>query len=81
MLERERESKYIHCYNSQGPVATKQLEDEFTRILSGVWRWTIRRVADSKFTVRFPSSQLIKDWGRFNLVKMRTTNAKVQIDP
>jgi hypothetical protein len=65
----------------KGLVTTKQLQDEFTRLLSSVWRWTARRVAGNKFTVRFPTSQLIKDWGRFNLVKMRTTNAKIQIDP
>lgn len=37
-----------------GQVTAKQIEDEFTRILSGVWRWTARRVDDNKFLVRFP---------------------------
>jgi hypothetical protein len=50
-------------------------------IFSGAWRWTTRRVTDNKFTVRFPRAQLIKDWERFNLVKMRTVKAKIQIDP
>jgi hypothetical protein len=40
----------------KGEVTTKQVEDVFTRIQSGPWRWTTRRVADNKFTVRFPNA-------------------------
>jgi hypothetical protein len=64
----------------KGSVCPKQIEDEFNRILSGAWRWTVRRIADNQFSVRFPSAQLIRDWERFNPVKMRTTKAKLQID-
>jgi hypothetical protein len=61
-------------------VPAKEVEAEFTRLFSGTWRWTARKVTDNKFTVRFPSVQLIKDWGRFNPVKMKTVKAKIQID-
>jgi hypothetical protein len=64
----------------KGSITAKQLEEEFTRILSGVWRWTARRVADNKFTVRFPNVQLIQEWAKFNPVKMRTVKAKIQIE-
>jgi hypothetical protein len=64
----------------KGEVNAKQLEDEFTRLLSRTWRWTVRKVADNKFTMRFPSVQLIKDWSRFNPMKMRIVKAKIQID-
>jgi hypothetical protein len=64
----------------KGEMNAKQLEDEFTRLLSGTWRWTARKVSDNKFTMRFPSVQLIKDWSRFNPVKIRTVKAKIQID-
>lgn len=37
-------------------------------------------MADNKFTVRFPTTQLIKDWSKFNPVKMRTARAKIQIE-
>jgi hypothetical protein len=57
-----------------------RIEDKFTRILLGVWRWTARRMTDQQFTVRFPNAQLINDWGRFNPIKMRSTKAKIQID-
>jgi hypothetical protein len=40
----------------KGEVTTKQVEDVFTRIQSGPWRWTARRVDDNKFIVRFPNA-------------------------
>jgi hypothetical protein len=45
----------------KGEVTAKQIEYEFTRLMSGVWRWTTCRVTDNKFTVRFRIAQLIKD--------------------
>jgi hypothetical protein len=56
------------------------LEEEFTMILSGSWRWSARRMADNKYTVRFPDVQLIKEWGKFNPVQMRTVKTKILID-
>jgi hypothetical protein len=38
-------------------------------------------VADYKFTVRFLNAQLIKEWEKFNHVKMRSVKAEIQIDP
>jgi hypothetical protein len=64
----------------KGNVTTKQIEDEFTRILAGPWRWTARCVADNKFTVWFPNAQLIQEWSKFNPVKMRILKAKIHID-
>ncbi|TVU05367.1 hypothetical protein EJB05_48526, partial [Eragrostis curvula] len=65
-----------------GEVTARQLELEFKSILSGnVWRWTARPAGPNKFTVRFPNSQLIKDWGHFKPLGMRTTNAQIAIDP
>jgi hypothetical protein len=43
----------------KGIVTAKQIEDEFTRILSDKWRWITRRVADNMFIVRFSYAQLI----------------------
>jgi hypothetical protein len=65
----------------KGEVTAKQIEEEFTRILSRVWRWTTRKVVDNKFIARFPTVQLISDWSWFNPVKMRNVKAKLQIDP
>jgi hypothetical protein len=54
--ERERERANIAIVTVlKGDVPTKQLEGEFTRILSRTWRWTTRKVANNKFTVRFPT--------------------------
>jgi hypothetical protein len=44
----------------KGSVTSKQIENEFTRILPERWRWTVRKVADNMYTVRFPEASLIK---------------------
>ncbi|TVU50360.1 hypothetical protein EJB05_01730, partial [Eragrostis curvula] len=40
-----------------------------------------RKVKYDKFTVRFPTAQMIKDWGRFRPLGMRTVQAQIAIDP
>jgi hypothetical protein len=45
----------------KGVVTSRQIEEEFTRILPKNWRWTARRVADNMFTARFPNALTIKD--------------------
>jgi hypothetical protein len=64
----------------KGVVTSKKIEEEFTRILSGTWRWTARRIVDNKFTIRFPTQQLICDWSRFNPIKVWSAKAKIQIE-
>lgn len=64
-----------------GTVSAKQIEDEFTGILSGVRRWTAWKIDEHKFLVRFPTAQMIKDWGRFCPVGMRTVKAQIEIEP
>ncbi|TVU44513.1 hypothetical protein EJB05_03957, partial [Eragrostis curvula] len=64
-----------------GSVNARQLEQEFKAILGNVWRWTARPVGDNKFTVRFPIAQLIKDWGHFRPLGLRTVQAQIAIDP
>jgi hypothetical protein len=39
----------------KGVVTAKMIEDEFTRILPRLWRWTARKIVDNQFTVRFPN--------------------------
>lgn len=64
-----------------GSVSAKQLEQEFTETLgANVWRWTIKKLDDKCFTMRFPNAQSIKDWGHFNL-GMKTTEAQISIKP
>jgi hypothetical protein len=65
----------------KGTVTSKQLEDEFTRIMPKLWRWTARKVAENRFTVRFPNAVLIQEWGCFNPISMRVAKAKINIDP
>jgi hypothetical protein len=65
----------------KGEITSKQLEDEFTRIMPKQWRWTARKVADNMFTARFPNATLIQEWGCFNPISLRSVKAKIKIDP
>jgi hypothetical protein len=65
----------------KGTVTSKQLEDEFTRIMPKLWRWTARKVAENRFTVRFPNAVLIQECGCFNPISMRVAKTKINIDP
>jgi hypothetical protein len=61
----------------KGVVTAKQIEEEFTRILPSVWRWTARRVADNMFTMTFPNALLINEWACFNPISMRQVKARI----
>jgi hypothetical protein len=65
----------------KGDVSAKQVEEEFTRIMSKQYRWTARKVADNKFTVRFPNALLIQEWSCFNPISMRNVKVKLQVEP
>jgi hypothetical protein len=62
-------------------VTSRQIEEEFIRILPKNWRWSARHVADNMFTVRFPNAQTIKEWEVFNPISMRNVKAKINVDP
>jgi hypothetical protein len=65
----------------KGVVTTKQIKEEFTRILPSAWRWIAIRVTDNMFTVRFPNAMLIKEWYCFNSISLRAVKAKIQDKP
>jgi hypothetical protein len=65
----------------KGVVTTKQIKEEFTRILPSAWRWIAIRVTDNMFTVRFPNAMLIKEWYYFNSISLRAVKAKIQVKP
>jgi hypothetical protein len=65
----------------KGSVTTKHIEDEVHWISPSTWRWTSRRIADNIFTVRFPTTQLIKECECFNPISMRMVKAKIQVEP
>ncbi|TVU24463.1 hypothetical protein EJB05_26904, partial [Eragrostis curvula] len=64
-----------------GKVNARQIESEFRGILSGVWRWSARQLSENKFIMRFPTAQMIKEWGHFKPLGMRTAKAQIEIDP
>jgi hypothetical protein len=64
-----------------GVVSTRQIEEEFSRILPNIWRWTAERAADNMLTIRFSNAQTIKDWKVFNPISLINVKAKVKLDP
>ncbi|WVZ65047.1 hypothetical protein U9M48_014470, partial [Paspalum notatum var. saurae] len=65
-----------------GNVTCKSVQDEFENALGrDKWKWSARQISDGKFIMRFPSAQIIKDWGYFRPLGMRTIHAQIMIDP
>lgn len=66
----------------KGNVEARHIENEFKTILgANVWRWTAKKVGENKFSVRFPITEMIKSWGHFRPLGMRTIDAQICIDP
>jgi hypothetical protein len=61
-------------------VTSKQIEDELSRTLPKLWRWTTGKVANNMFTMRFPVAQLIQECMCFNPINKRVVKAKIKID-
>ena len=34
---------------------------------SGQWKWSVKKIADNKFSMRFPTAKMILDYANFNL--------------
>lgn len=45
---------------SRGDLTSKQLENEFKSVVSSEhWKWSARKIADNKFTMRFPNAKMV----------------------
>jgi len=53
---------------SRGDLTSKQLENEFKSVVSSEhWKWSTRKIADNKFTMRFPNAKMVLEYSKFNL--------------
>ena len=72
MLREKASTAIISVIN--GTLSAKEIEAEFRRIVvSDVWKWNARQIADGKFTMRFPNSKMVSNYSQFKL-GMKTSN-------
>jgi len=65
----------------RGELSGKMIENEFKRLVScAQWKWFARRVADNKYTMRFPTAKMILDYSNFNL-GIKNVDAQFTIEP
>uniref|UniRef100_A0A0A9H1J6 Uncharacterized protein n=1 Tax=Arundo donax TaxID=35708 RepID=A0A0A9H1J6_ARUDO len=65
-----------------GVASAKNIEQEFRDILgSEIWRWHCKEIGPNKFTMRFPTAKMVKDWGHFKPLGMRSVSAQIIIEP
>jgi hypothetical protein len=64
-----------------GELTAKQIEMEFHNVLSTEhWRWSARKLADNKFSMRFPNAKMILDYSMFRL-GVRNSETQMIIEP
>ena len=79
MLREKASTAIISFIN--GTLSAKEIEAEFRRIVvSDVWKWNARQIADGKFTMRFPNSKMASNYSQFKL-GMKTSNVQLLIEP
>lgn len=65
-----------------GVTDAKQIENEFKNTLSSkTWRWSARKVADNKFTIRFPDAITLQSYSHFISSGMKEAKARLSVEP
>lgn len=65
-----------------GSVTSKQIEEEFRHTdVSRVWRWSARKLAENKYSLRFPDAKLVQVYSNFKCLGMKTADAQIKVDP
>jgi hypothetical protein len=66
---------------TDGVLTAKQIEQEFRNIISNdTWRWSAKRIAESKYIMRFPSVKMVMEYNRFKL-GMKGLDAQITVEP
>ncbi|CAN6332099.1 unnamed protein product [Urochloa humidicola] len=67
---------------SEGVATARDIEAEFRNTVdSSVWRWAARKIADNKFTMRFPDTKMVQVYSSFKSLGLRATNAQIVVEP
>ena len=65
----------------RGELSAKMIENEFQRLVSSAqWKWSARKIADNKYSMRFPTAKMVMDYNNFNL-GIKNVDAQFTIEP
>ena len=65
----------------RGELSVKMIENEFKRLVSSThWKWVAKRLADNKYTMKFPTTKMILDYNNFTL-GIKGVDAQFTIEP
>jgi hypothetical protein len=79
-MSREREKTVVISILA-GQATTKDIEREFRNIIgSESWRWTTRSIIENRYLMRFPNPKMIKEWGYFDSLPMKSVNAQMKVN-
>ncbi|CAL4943271.1 unnamed protein product [Urochloa decumbens] len=66
----------------EGNATAKHIEVEFQNTVDNIqWRWVARKIADNKFSMRFPDARMVQVYSNFTSLGMKATNAKIRVEP
>jgi len=65
----------------RGELSGKMIENEFKRLVSSThWKWSAKRIADNKYTMKFPTAKIVLDYSNFSLGS-KGVDAQFTIEP
>lgn len=66
----------------RGEVNAKQIEAEFQNTVSSkVWRWSARKLAENKYSLRFPDAHMVQVYSNFKCLGMKNVDAQIMVEP
>lgn len=66
----------------KGEANARQIEAEFKHIDNNkVWRWSARKLAENKFSLRFPDAQMVQVYSNFKSLGMKEAEAQIVVEP
>lgn len=62
-------------------MTAKQIEEEFRHTdVSKVWRWSARKLADNKYSMRFPDARMVQVYSHFKCLGMKVAKAQIKVE-
>lgn len=66
----------------EGEASAKQIEEEFKHTVSSkTWRWSARKIAENKYSMRFPDASMVQVYNNFKCLGMKEAEAKIAVEP
>lgn len=66
----------------EGEASAKHIEEEFKHTVSSkTWRWSARKIAENKYSMRFPDANMVQVYNNFKCLGMKEAEAKIAVEP